>query len=189
MHQSIRCQIVRGIHCSTQHAEYHHCSTSRRGEEPSARFSSTSSTTTRTAWWSVCTLFLISDKVHVYSGEGQKTAAQHVMMISINQPCSNISWPPCEPVCVFSLLVSLKERRVGHFAVNWDRFAHTPVPHVSDMPRGGALTDWPYAYLVLHLHTTPPSVTVYRARFIMMHFSQCISTTRETLDAFGLMLN
>ena len=85
MHQSIRCQIVRGIHCSTQHAEYHHCSTSRRGEEPSARFSSTSSTTTRTAWWSVCTLiFLISDKVHIYSGEGRKTAAQHVMMISIN---------------------------------------------------------------------------------------------------------
>ena len=62
--------------------------------------------------------FLISDKVHIYSGEGRKTAAQHVMMISINQPCSNISWPPCEPVCVFSLLVPLKERRVGHFAVN-----------------------------------------------------------------------
>ena len=57
--------------------------------------------------------FFISDKVHIYSGEGRKTAAQHVMMISINQPCSNISWPPCEPVCVFSLLVSLKERRVG----------------------------------------------------------------------------
>ena len=36
MHLSIRCQIVRGINCSTQHAEYHHCSTSRRGEEPSA---------------------------------------------------------------------------------------------------------------------------------------------------------
>ena len=52
-----------------------------------------------------------------------------------------------------------------------------------------ALIDWPYAYLVLHLHTTPPSVTVYRARFIMMCFSQCISTTIETLDAFGLMLN
>ena len=86
MHQSIRCQIVRGIHCSTQHAEYHHCSTSRRGEEPSARFSSTSSTTTRTAWWSVCTLiFLISDKVHVYSGEGRKAAAQHVMN-DIDQP-------------------------------------------------------------------------------------------------------
>ena len=85
MHQSIRCQIVRGIHCSTQHAEYHHCSTSRRGEEPSARFSSTSSTTTRTAWWSLCTLiFLISDKVHIYSGEGRKMASQHVMMISIN---------------------------------------------------------------------------------------------------------
>ena len=28
--------------------------------------------------------FLISDKVHIYSGEGRKTAAQHVMMISIN---------------------------------------------------------------------------------------------------------
>ena len=85
MHQFIRCQIARGIHCSTEHAEYHHCLTSRRGEEPSARFSSTSSTTTRTAWWSSCTLtFFISDKVHVYSGEGRKTAAQHVMTISIN---------------------------------------------------------------------------------------------------------
>ena len=50
-----------------------------------AKRSSTSSTTTRTAWWSVCTLiFLISDKVHIYSGEGQKMATQHVMMISIN---------------------------------------------------------------------------------------------------------
>ena len=138
---------------------------------------------------SILLFLLISDKVHIYSGEGRKTAAQHVMMILINQPCLNISWPPCEPVCVFLLLVSLKERRVGHFAVNWDQFAHTPVPRVSDMPRGSALTNWPYAYLVLHLHTTPPSVTVYRVRFIMMHFSQCISTTRETLDAFGLMLN
>ena len=99
-----------------------------------------------------------------------------------DQLCSNISWPLCEPVCVFSLLVSLKERRVGHFVINWDRFAHTPVPHASDMPRGHALTDWPYAYLVLHLHTTPPSVIVYRARFILMHFSRCISTTRETLE-------
>ena len=86
MHQFIQCQIARGIHCSTKHAEYHHCSTSRRGEEPSARFSSTSSTTTRTAWWSLCTLiFLISDKVHIYYGEGRKTAAQHVMN-DIDQP-------------------------------------------------------------------------------------------------------
>ena len=86
MQQFIRCQIARGIHCSTEHAEYHHCSTSRRGEEPSARFSSTSSTTTRTAWWSRYTLiFLISDKVHIYSGEGRKTAAQHVMN-DIDQP-------------------------------------------------------------------------------------------------------
>src|SRR3954468_11809363 len=85
MHQFIRCQIARGIHCSTEHAEYHHCPTSRRGEEPSARFSSTSSTTTRTAWWSLCTLnFLSSGEVHIYSEEGRKTAAQHVMMISIN---------------------------------------------------------------------------------------------------------
>ena len=58
--------------------------------------------------------FFISDKVHVYSGEGRKTAAQHVMN-DIDQPTmlEYISWPPCEPVCVFSLLVSLKERRVG----------------------------------------------------------------------------
>ena len=52
---------------------------------------------------------------------------------------------------MFSLLVSLKERRDGHFVVNGDRFAHTPVPHVSDMLRESALTDWPYAYLVLHV--------------------------------------
>ena len=83
MHQSIRCQIVRGIHCSTQHAEYHHCLTSRRGEEPSA--------VVRVVLLlephggaSVLLFFLIFDKVHIYSGEGRKTAAQHVMMISIN---------------------------------------------------------------------------------------------------------
>ena len=33
---------------------------------------------------SVLLFFLIFDKVHIYSGEGRKTAAQHVMMISIN---------------------------------------------------------------------------------------------------------
>ena len=83
MHQFIRCQIARGIHCSTEHAEYHHCSTSRRGEEPSA--------VVRVVLLlephggaSVLLFFLISDKVHIYSGEGRKTAAQHVMMISIN---------------------------------------------------------------------------------------------------------
>ena len=53
-----------------------------------AKRSSTSTTTTRTAWWSVCTLiFLISNKVHVYSGEGRKTAAQHQHgMNDIDQP-------------------------------------------------------------------------------------------------------
>ena len=110
MHQSIRCQIVRGIHCSTQHAEYHHCSTSRRGEEPSAVVRVV--LLLEPHGGASVLLFFISDKVHVYSGEGRKTAAQHVMN-DIDQPCSNISWPPCEPVCVFSLLVSLKERRVG----------------------------------------------------------------------------
>ena len=33
---------------------------------------------------SILLFFLIFDKVHIYSGEGRKTAAQHVMMISIN---------------------------------------------------------------------------------------------------------
>ena len=62
--------------------------------------SSTSSTTTRTAWWSVCTLiFLISDKVHIYSGEGRKTAAQHVMMISINHARIYISLRASPSVC------------------------------------------------------------------------------------------
>ena len=63
---------------------------------------------------------LISDKVHIYLGEGRKTAAQQYSIKKhrtcnddIDQPCSNISWPPCEPVYVFSLLVSLKEWRVG----------------------------------------------------------------------------
>ena len=87
MHQFIRCQIARGIHCSTEHAEYHHCSTSRRGEEPSARF-----IVVRVVLLlephggAFVLLFLfISDKVHVYSGEGRKTAAQHVMN-DIDQP-------------------------------------------------------------------------------------------------------
>ena len=111
MHQSIRCQIVRGIHCSTQHIEYHHCSTSQRGDEPSAVVRVV--LLLEPHGGASVLLFFISDKVHVYSGEGRKMAAQHVMMISINQPFSNISWPPCEPVCVFSLLVSLKELRVG----------------------------------------------------------------------------
>ena len=62
---------------STQHAEYHHCSTSRRGEEPS--------TVVRVVLLlephggASVLLFFISDKVHVYSREGRKMAAQHVM--------------------------------------------------------------------------------------------------------------
>ena len=68
---------------------------------------------------------LISDKVHIYSGEGRKTTAQQYSIKKhqtcnddIDQPCSNISWPPCEPVYVFSLLISLKEWWVGHFSMN-----------------------------------------------------------------------
>ena len=83
MHQSIRCQIVRGIHCSTQHAEYHHCSTSRRGEEPSAVVRVV--LLLEPHGGAFVLLFFISDKVHVYSGEGRKTAAQHVMN-DIDQP-------------------------------------------------------------------------------------------------------
>ena len=97
-----------------------------------AKRSSTSSTTTRTAWWSV-----ISDKVHVYSGEGRKTAAQHVMN-DIDQPTmlESILASVRARLCV--LAPRLSQGTAGWlFAVNWDRFAHTPVPHVSDMPRGG----------------------------------------------------
>ena len=83
MHQSIRCQIVKGIHCSTQHAEYHHCSTSRRGEEPSAVVRVV--LLLEPHGGASVLLFFISDKVHVYSGEGRKTAAQHVMN-DIDQP-------------------------------------------------------------------------------------------------------
>ena len=86
MQQFIRCEIATGIHCSTQHAEYHHCSTSRRGKEPSARF-----IVVRVVLLlephggaSVLLFLLIFDKVHIYSGEGRKTSAQHVMMILIN---------------------------------------------------------------------------------------------------------
>ena len=81
--QSIRCQIARGIHRSTQHVEYHHCLNSRRGEEPSAvvrvllRLELHGGVSVL--------LFFISDKVHIYSGEGRKTAAQHVMN-DIDQP-------------------------------------------------------------------------------------------------------
>ena len=118
MHQFIRCQIARGIHCSTEHAEYHHCSTSRRGEEASARFSSMSSTTTRTAWWSLCTLiFLISDKVRIYSGEGRKTAAQHVMMISINHARIYLGLRASPSVCSRSSSLS-RNGGLAIFAVN-----------------------------------------------------------------------
>ena len=75
--------IVRGIHCSTQHAEYHHCSTSRRGEEPSAVVRVVLLLELHGGVFVL--LFFISDKVHVYSGEGRKTAAQHVMN-DIDQP-------------------------------------------------------------------------------------------------------
>ena len=84
MHQFIRCQIARGIHCSTQHAEYHHCSTSRRGEEPSAVVRVVLLLEPHGGAFVLLFLF-ISDKVHVYSGEGRKTAAQHVMN-DIDQP-------------------------------------------------------------------------------------------------------
>ena len=83
MHQSIRCQIVRGIHCSTQQAEYHHCSTSRRGEEPSAVVQVV--LLLELHGGASVLLFFISYKVHVYSGEGRKMAAQHVMN-DIDQP-------------------------------------------------------------------------------------------------------
>ena len=84
--QSIRCQIVRGIHCSTQHAEYHHCSTSRRGKEPSAVVRVVLLLELHGGAFVLLFLF-ISDKVHVYSGEGRKTAAQHQhVMNDIDQP-------------------------------------------------------------------------------------------------------
>ena len=86
MHQSIRCQIVRGIHCSTQHAEYHHCSTSRRGEEPSAVVRVVLLLEPHGGAFVLLFLF-ISDKVHVYSEEGRKMAAQHQhVMNDIDQP-------------------------------------------------------------------------------------------------------
>ena len=84
MHQSIWCQIVRGIHCTTQHAEYHHYSTSRRGEEPSAVVRVVLLLEPHAGAFVLLFLF-ISDKVHIYSGEGRKTAAQHVMN-DIDQP-------------------------------------------------------------------------------------------------------
>ena len=83
MHQFIRCQIARGIHCSTEHAEYHHCSTSQRGEEPSAVVRVV--LLLEPHGGASVLLFFISDKVHVYSGEGRKMAAQHVMN-DIDQP-------------------------------------------------------------------------------------------------------
>ena len=86
MHQSIRCQIVRGIHYSTQHAEYHHCSTSRRGEELSAAVRVVLLLEPH-GGASVLLFIFISDKVHVYSGEGRKTATQHQhVMNDIDQP-------------------------------------------------------------------------------------------------------
>ena len=143
VHQFIRCQIARGIHCSTEHAEYHHCSTSWRGKESSARFSSTSSTTTRTTWWSVCTLiFFISDKVHIYSGEGRKTAAQHVMMILINHARIYLGLRASPSVCSRSsslsrndMLAILPSVEIGlltllsHMSVICQEEVHWPTGH------------------------------------------------------------
>ena len=177
MQQLIQCQIARSIHYTTSAIIV------RLPEQPSAKF-------TRTAWWSVCTLiFFISDKVHVYSGEGRKTEAQHVMN-DIDQP-----------TMLEYILASVRARlcvlapRLSQGMAGWPFCRQLrPVcshfgPHVSDIPRGSALTDWPYTYFVLHLSTTPSFVIVYRARFIMLHFSECISTTRETLDAYGQSVN
>ena len=58
-------------------------------------------------------LFLISDKVHIYSGEGWKTAAQHVMMISINH--ARIYLGLCASSSVCSLSSSLS--RNGRLAI------------------------------------------------------------------------
>ena len=104
MHESIRCQIVRGIHCSTQHAEYHHCSTSRRGEEPSAVVRVV--LLLEPHGGASVLLFFISNKVHVYSGEGRKTAAQHVMMISINHARIYLGLRASPSVCSHSSSLS-----------------------------------------------------------------------------------
>lgn len=188
MHRFIRCQIARGIHCSTEHAEYHHCSTSRRGEEPSARFSSTTSTTTRTAWWSVCTLiFLTSDKVHIYSGEGRETAAQHVKMISINHARIYLGLHASPPVCSRSSSLSrnsglsiLPSIEIGlltlrsHMSVICQEEVHRPTGHTRT---------WFCTFILL----LPPS------QFIGCASLWCISLNAlpppETLDVFGLMLN
>ena len=57
--------------------------------------------------------FFISDKVHVYSGEGRKTAAQYVMN-DIDQPTilKYILASVRARLCILAPL-SLKERRVG----------------------------------------------------------------------------
>ena len=48
---------------------------------------------------SVLLFFLISDKVQIYSREGQKMAAQHVMMISINNARICLSLRASPSVC------------------------------------------------------------------------------------------
>ena len=72
MRQFIRCQIARGIHCSTISVRLHEEAKSQvQGLvvrvvlllEPHGGAS-------------VLLFFLISDKVHIYSGEVRKTAAQ-----------------------------------------------------------------------------------------------------------------
>ena len=88
MHQFIRCQIARGIHCSTEHAEYHIV---RLHEEAKSQ---AQGLVVRVVLLlelhdgaSVLLFFLIFDKVHIYSGEGRKTAAQHQHeMNDIDQP-------------------------------------------------------------------------------------------------------
>ena len=51
--------------------------------------------------------FFISDKVHVYSGEGRKTAAQHVMMISINHARIYLGLRASPSVCSRSSSLSM----------------------------------------------------------------------------------
>ena len=54
--------------------------------------------------------FFISDKVHVYSGEGRKTAAQHVMMISIKHARIYLGLRASPSMCSRSSSLSRNDR-------------------------------------------------------------------------------
>ena len=116
---------------------------------------------------------LISDKVHIYSGEGRKMAAQHVMMISINHARIYLGLRASPSVCSRSSSLSrngglaiLPLIEIG-FLTLW---SHMPVICQKEVcsPTGHTRT-WFCTFILLLLCHSLQGALHYDA-FLSMHF-------------------